>query len=96
MTRTFRGDCMGVRLEPRAPADQHVLVVVEIEDDGNWHEKLAVSSFWLDELIAQLQAARKACVALEPDMHEGRQYCWKFKTLLPVVERDGQEPTEEA
>lgn len=76
---TFRGACMGVSLRRRGPEDPHVVVVLEIEDDDVWHEKLEVSSHWLDELIEQLRRARDAASSQKADMHNGRQYGWRFR-----------------
>lgn len=59
MTTQFLGSCIGVRLKDRGKDDPHQLVTVLVEDDENWHDKMTVSSFWLDEAIAQLQAAKQ-------------------------------------
>lgn len=76
----FRGECMGVGLRRRGgDRDPHVEVVLEVEDDGVWHEKQAVSSHWLDELIHQLQQARAFCATQAPDVHDGKQYGWRFR-----------------
>lgn len=93
--RRFRGSCVGVKLSARSGPDDrdgmddlHIMVSLEIEDDEVWHEKdFQISSYWLDELIAQLQAARTFCATQEADMvakadgfatntHLG----WKFKS----------------
>lgn len=78
--KQFRGKCMGVTLEPRGPGDNHIMVTLEIEDDENWFEKMSVSSYWIDELIEQLQAAKKYCETQKPDKdNKGKQYGWNFK-----------------
>lgn len=81
MRRTFKGECMGVRLVPRDSENSHIYFEVMVEDDELWHPKLLASSAWLDELIAVLQEARAAIQqAGVPDVAgDGRQYGWRFK-----------------
>lgn len=76
----FRGKCMGVKLKPRGAKDPHIMVTLEIEDDEVWFPKdFVVSSYWLDELIEQLQAAQAFCASQDLDLYNGRQFGWKFK-----------------
>ena len=77
MTREFLGNCAGVRLVPRGDDDNHICVEILAEDDGTWQQGNEFSSFWLDELIAQLQAARRYIKTQKPDP-EGFGY--EFKT----------------
>jgi hypothetical protein len=68
-----------VRLRPRAD-DKHYEVVLEVEDDENWFEKMSVSSYWLDEMIGQLQLARDFLSRCEPDVAaDGQQYGWRAR-----------------
>ena len=84
---SFRGECFGVTLEPRGLTDKHIRITVEIGDDGDWFEKLTVSSYWLDEAIAILQAAREFCRTQKPDIKFGRQYGWEFSDESVETER---------
>ena len=59
MKTEFLGNCIGVRLKDRGKDDKHQLIVLLIEDDENWYEKVQFSSFWLDEAIAILKKAKK-------------------------------------
>lgn len=52
------GRCIGVELHDRAPDDPHQMVRIMVEDDENWFPKIDFSSYWLDEAILTLQAAR--------------------------------------
>jgi hypothetical protein len=76
----FLGDCMGVRLVPRGPGDDHICFEILAEDDENWFVKGSMTdSGWIDEMIAMLQAAKRYLKTQQPDMHEGRQYGWNFR-----------------
>lgn len=56
----FKGECIGVRLQERGgPSDPHAEVAMMVEDDGNWFTKQEFSSYWLDEAIEMLIAARE-------------------------------------
>jgi hypothetical protein len=57
----FLGESVGVRIDPRGDGkkDRHLMVTIMAEDDGNWHDKDSMSSFWLDETIEVLQEARR-------------------------------------
>jgi len=75
--QVYRGACIGVRLRPRAD-DKHYEVVLEVEDDENWFEKMSVSSYWLDEMIDRL--ARDFLRRCEPDAAaDGQQYGWRAR-----------------
>jgi hypothetical protein len=55
----IKGGQFGVRFEPRGQDDPHVCIQLLSEDDTNWFEVgNSFSSFWLDDLIAQLTAAK--------------------------------------
>ena len=90
--KEFKGECMGVRLSERNSSyyepgmvlgdskdDKHIMVEIMVEDDDNWFVKESMSSAWLDELIEQLQMARKFMDTQKPDIYQGTQYGWKFK-----------------
>lgn len=79
VNKTFRGDCMGVKISERGPGDPHLMFTLEVEDDENWFEKETVSSAWIDELIEQLQIAQTYLETQEPDIHNNIQYGWKTK-----------------
>jgi hypothetical protein len=75
MTVEFKGECKGVLLKPRGKDDPHVLVSILTEDDEHWSEHDCFSSYWLDELIDQLQQARRALETFPKD----RDGCgWEF------------------
>ena len=53
----FLGACKGVRLVKRGPDDPHICLLILTEDDDNWFpSKEPFSSFWLDDLLVQLNA----------------------------------------
>lgn len=59
MTRTLKGRCFGVKLEARGPNDLHVCVQIIGEDDGHWFDVgNPFSSFWIQDLIDQLEIAK--------------------------------------
>jgi hypothetical protein len=77
----FKGQCKGVELVKRETNDNHICVRILTEDDDDWFASASsFSSSWLDELIEQLQLAKKYIESQEPDMFNGKQYGWKFKT----------------
>lgn len=54
----FLGECKGVGLVPRGNNDNHILVLILTEDDGDWFiSESGFSSFWIEDLKEQLQAA---------------------------------------
>lgn len=80
-TLEFKGQCKGVKLTERGVNDNHICLQILTEDDENWFpSENSFSSGWIDELIEQLQIAKKYMETQEPDIHEGRQYGWKFKS----------------
>lgn len=70
----FTGSCFKIELCQRGGGDLHINVKVHVED-----VKMNFSSYWLDELIEKLQAAREYCGTQKPDLVTGRQYGWRFK-----------------
>jgi hypothetical protein len=78
-TKDFLGRCMGVRLKARGAGDPHITFTLLVEDDGTWHEKNTISSFWIEELIGVLQQALVFCKSQKPDVVKGRQYGWRFR-----------------
>jgi hypothetical protein len=77
----FRGDCIGVKLEPRGHDDNHIMVRLLIEDDEHWREtNFSVSSYWIDDTLEVLNRVKKHMVQKQlPDMVEKRQCGWRFK-----------------
>lgn len=76
--KSFRGSCFGVNLVKRGPDDPHICFQIIVEDDENWfdREQSNGSSFWIDELIEQLTAAKQYMNA--NTLPDG-QYGFKFK-----------------
>ena len=85
----FKGDCKGVRLEPRGENDNHILVVLLTEDDGNWYEGEKFSSAWIDELISKLKEAQNFIKTQKPDIHNGEQYGYKFNEIEAPLSQVG-------
>lgn len=58
----FLGENQGVALVPRGPNDNHIKVVLLVGDDGYWfvtkNEVVSFSSYWIKDLVEQLQAAK--------------------------------------
>jgi hypothetical protein len=76
----FKGDCKGVRLKNRSENDNHICVEILTEDDENWFvSETSFSSYWIDELIEQLQNAKSFIETQEPDIYKNKQYGFKFK-----------------
>lgn len=76
----FKGNCKGVRLKKRGADDNHISVQLLTEDDEMWYEGDSFSSYWIDELIEQLQNAKKFIETQDPDIYNNRQFGWKFKS----------------
>jgi hypothetical protein len=57
----FYGDCMGVALVNRDPAQLHLSFVMLYEDDGWWYESKGnpIDSHWMPEMIEVLQEAHR-------------------------------------
>jgi hypothetical protein len=78
----FLGHSKGIGLRVRGKDDLHVCFLILTEDDESWFASHnSFSSHWAPELIAQLQAAVSWCEAhCEPDINNGIQYGWRFKS----------------
>jgi hypothetical protein len=77
----FKGKCKGVKLLKRETNDNHICLQILTEDDEYWFPSAnPFSSFWIDELIEQLQKAKQFIETQEPDIYDGHQYGWKFKS----------------
>ena len=76
-----RHGVVGIKLEKRGTEDNHICVRFLGEDDEHWWEEdFSFSSFWIDEYIKILEAAKAVCETTgQPDIHNGKQYGWKFK-----------------
>lgn len=83
----FKRSCFGIRLEHRYNDDDHIVFVIMIEDDENWHDACRASSAWLDELISVLQEARGYCATQLPEKSRGTFHGWKFKHKRPKLGR---------
>lgn len=82
MNKEFKGRCKGVQLKKRGFNDEHIAVQIITEDDGTWHNSGSMfSSYWIDDLIEQLQNAKKFIESQTPDIYEGKQYGYKFKNI---------------
>ena len=67
----FLGNCMGVGINPRGINDDALMVTLLTEDDENWFSSnQTFNSYWLDEMITQLQAA-KAYIEFQKDKPNG-------------------------
>lgn len=56
----FLGECQGVGLIPRGPKDNHICFLILSEDDENWFcSNESGSSFWIPDLVKQLDQALK-------------------------------------
>jgi len=78
--RSVKNGQFGVRFVPRGPGDPHVCVQVISEDDGNWTTSGdSFSSFWIDDLICALQAARNQLDFYAIWQRDG--FGWKFKRV---------------
>ncbi len=75
--KAFLGSCKGVALEERGEGDPHVCLVILTEDDEHWFpSKNGFSSFWTDDLIEQLQAAKQW---MEENCDSDDGCGWKFR-----------------
>lgn len=83
----FNGECIRVHLDPRSSdinqpgSDNHVMVSILVGDGEDWFQRVEVSSYWIDDVITQLQKAKKymdeSCI---PDVDEqGKQWGYTFR-----------------
>jgi hypothetical protein len=80
MEKKFLGEQFGVSLTPRGDKDNHICFTILSEDDGSWFTKdVSASSYWIDDLIEQLQMAKRYMKTQKPDMYDGQQLGFKFK-----------------
>jgi hypothetical protein len=78
--KIFLGGCFGIGLRPRGKADNHICFTLLVEDDEHWFPSCSGgSSSWLEDVLEVTRAATNWCLSYAvPDMHNGRQYGWKF------------------
>lgn len=76
--------CMGVDLLARGPNDNHVEISLSVEDGGNWHRKMRLSSFWLDELIVILARASKELKTKSYEPDADKNGTWGYRFASPV------------
>lgn len=56
----FIGEMFTIALVERGPKDRHICFEMFSEDDGFWHRiGTGTSSYWIDDLIDQLTAAKE-------------------------------------
>ena len=56
------GSQFGVELRPRTKevdGTDSPLLILFVEDDENWHEKVSFDAYWLDDLISVLRNMRR-------------------------------------
>lgn len=59
MNRTLKGRHFGITFKERGPNDPHICIQIIGEDDEHWFDiGNAFSSFWIQDLINQLEAAK--------------------------------------
>jgi hypothetical protein len=86
--KEFKGDCMGVRVKERGENDSHLQVTLLVEDDENWFEKQTFDSYWIDELIEQLECAKHYLETQTPDIMSNDEQCgWKTKVTRVIKKR---------
>ena len=76
--KAFLGKCLGVVLTNRMSNDPHVVLIIVSEFQDQWYatpNHIGFSSYWLEELRAQMELAQK-WMKDNCDPHEGG---WKFK-----------------
>lgn len=76
-----KGDQFGFRIVNRGTNDSHALLEIISEDDEKWHKSMDFSSFWIDDLIEQLQKAKTLLEsdAFEDDVYSNGTFGRKFK-----------------
>lgn len=79
IVKEFKGQCLGVGLSKRTPIDNHIMVNILTEDDGNWWIANRFSSAWLSELLSKLHDATNYIKTQDLDLYAKRQYGYKFK-----------------
>lgn len=66
---TFKGEMFGVEIRDRGENDTHKVVTLLGEDDEFWHRITTFSSYWIDDLIRQLEITK---AHLEKHSHKGK------------------------
>jgi hypothetical protein len=57
--QSIRCELFGVNLTPRDTDDQHIMIQLMTEDDGNWfNHGSSFSSYWIDDLIEALMKTK--------------------------------------
>lgn len=79
--KVFKGSCKGVVLSKRGNNDNHIIISIITEDDGNWFVgDNHFSNYWLIDLEIQLKLAKEwiyeNCI---PYTYEGRDYGYQIK-----------------
>lgn len=57
MARKILGELFGIEIMGVDKGKDPILKLL-LEDDGNWHEKCAFSSFWLNDLLDVIEATK--------------------------------------
>jgi hypothetical protein len=81
MNVIFEGSQFKVELTNRGIGDKHVEIIIYIEDDGNWFEKMRFSSFWLKELMGLLWNASKYLKTSTNVTKDRDGYGYEFKEI---------------
>lgn len=79
----FHGRLFGAVVVKRGIDDDHAIIELYVEDDEVWHQKMAISSAWLDEMIFVLGKLREYFDTRNPDMFKSVQYGWRVTPRLP-------------
>jgi len=83
----FLGECCGVALVPRGEKDNHILFVILGEDDEQWflqsydgkYNCHGTSSYWMDDLLEQLNQAKAWLKRNAEKDPSGYGYCFKTR-----------------
>ena len=76
----FKGEQFGVRLVQRGPNDPHACFELLTEDDEFWSVTgVGASTVWLDDLIEQLQEAKKVVETLPKSRDGCGKEIWVLK-----------------
>jgi hypothetical protein len=54
-----KGSYLGVAFRDRGTSDPNQIIVLYVDDGWLWHEKLAMSAYWIDDAIKVLSRAKK-------------------------------------